>query len=144
MTAQELIDDLCSRGIQLRLSPDGRRIEGRGPLTDEDRARVRRERLWLLMLLAHRAGGDLYDPRLAFLGDAERGLTRDAIATRMEIAFDINRELSHSLIELAHKAGYLCLRGELYQPVGDFAALLLTQTVLPASALARPFPDPGR
>jgi len=123
MSPTELLQSLRARGVEVQLSPDGRRALARGASKD-DISVIRREKLWLLMLLTHEAGGDLYDPRLAFVGSAERGLTRGAIRTRMETAFDIEPSLASALIELAETAGYLRRRGELLEPVGDVAAVL--------------------
>ncbi len=132
MTGRELLSDLRSRGIALRLSEDLRHISGRGPLTDADRESIRREKLWLLMVLAHEAAEDLHDPRLAFLHQADDGLTRGAIATRMSIASDVTRELADALVDLAIEAGYLRAEGELYFPVGAPAAVLAQREALPA------------
>ena len=118
MSPTELLQSLRARGVEVQLSPDGRRA------SKDDISVIRREKLWLLMLLTHEAGGDLYDPRRAFVGSAERGLTRGAIRTRMETAFDIEPSLASALIELAETAGYLRRRGELLEPVGDVAAVL--------------------
>lgn len=131
MTPRELLADLRTRRVELRLSDDLRTVLFRGA-SDQDREAIRRGKTWLLMLLAHEAGGDLYDPRLAFLHQAERGLTRGAIATRMWIAFDVTRELADALVDLAFEAGYLRAEGELYFPVGAAAAVLREREALPA------------
>ena len=46
---------------RLRLSEDLRHISRRG-LRDGDPETIRKEKLWLLMLLAHEAGGDFNIP----------------------------------------------------------------------------------
>ena len=120
LNVRQLLSDLRSRGVEFQLSGNGQRVLFRGA-SDDDRALIRRERPWLLMLLAHEVGGDFYDPRLAFLADAELGLTRGAVATRMEIAFGISHELANALIQLAESAGFLRRRGGLVRPVGALA-----------------------
>ena len=126
MSPTEMLSDLRARGVELRLADGAARLEARGPITDNDRDRIRAERLWLLMLLAHEAGGDAYDPKLTFVASAERGLTRGAIRTRMEVAFGISRDLAEALIELAHEAGYLRKGTDgLYWPHGQTGFQLL-------------------
>ena len=122
MSPRELLSDLRARGIELRLADDVRHVLFRGA-SAEDLARIKSEKLWLLMLLAHELGADLYDPRLVFLAHAGRGLT-GAIRTRMEIAFGIDREL-------AEKAGYLQRKGDVLEPVGDVAVVLARERKLP-------------
>ena len=123
MTPRGLLDELRARGVELRLAEDCRHVLYRGAAEDDIRT-IRAEKLWLLMLLVHENGGDLYDPRIAFVASAERGLTRGAIRDRMRIAFGISDELAKALIELAETAGYLRHRGEILEPVGDVAAVL--------------------
>jgi hypothetical protein len=131
MSPRELLSDLRARGVEFRLSEDLQTVLFRGA-SDADRETIRREKLWLLMLLAHEAGGDCFDPRLAFLDQAENGLTRGAIETRMWIAFDVTRELADALVELALEAGYLRMDGELCFAVGSTAAVLREREALPA------------
>ena len=119
----ELLSDLRARGVELRLAEDGHHVLHRHT-SDEDLATIRAEKLWLVMLLAHEAGGDVYDPRLAFLVGAEGGLTRGAIRTRMGLAFGIDRELAEALIDLAESVGYLRRRGPVLEPVGKVVAVL--------------------
>ena len=93
-----------------RDSEDGRRFRPAGDvqnLPDELASALRRERLWLLMLLHHEAGGDAVDPRLAFLASADDGLTRKAIRTRLEVAFGLTRKTAEALIEVAIEHRYL-------------------------------------
>ena len=123
MSPGELLQSLRGRGVEVQLSPDGRHVLFRRASSD-DIAVIRREKLWLLMLLTHEAGGDSYDPRLAFLASAERGLSRGAIRSRMETAFGIEASLARALVELAETAGYLRRRGRVLKPVGDVAAVL--------------------
>ena len=73
------------------------------------------------MLLAHRAGGDPYDPRLAFVASAENGLIRGAIRDRMRIAFGVADELAEALIDLSIAAGHLRREGNLYRACGKTA-----------------------
>ena len=71
------------------------------------------------MALAHEAGTDVYDPRLAFVASAENGLTRGAIRTRMEVAFGIAHDLAEGLIDLAIAVNYLVPdQNGLYRAVG--------------------------
>ena len=123
MSPAELLQSLRARGVELQLSPDGRRVLARGASKD-DISVIRREKLWLLMLLTHEAGGDLYDPRLAFIASAPNGLSGGAIRTRMETAFGLEASLARALIELAETAGYLRRRGRVLEPVGDVAVVL--------------------
>ena len=121
MSPAEILSDLRARGVELQLSADGRQIRARAA-TDVDLERIRRERLWLLMLLVHHAGGDLYDPRLAFVASAENGLTRGAVRIRMEVAFGIAHDLAEALFDLAIAAGHLRSdRGGLYRACGKTA-----------------------
>lgn len=121
MSPGALLSDLRSRGVELRPSDDLRRVLFRGA-SNADRVAIAREKLWLLMLLAHELGADAYDPRLAFLASAERGLTWGAIRDRMRTAFGIDDELAEALVELAESAGYLRVAGELYHAVGDVSS----------------------
>ncbi len=54
MSPTEMLSGLRARGVELRLADGAARLEARGPTTDNDRERIRAERLWLLMLLPMR------------------------------------------------------------------------------------------
>ena len=132
MMPRELLSDLRARGVELRLAEDCRHVLHRGASAEEIE-RIRAEKVWLVMCLAHEAGADLYDPRLCFLVGADRGLTRGAICDRMRIALGIGDELAQALIELAESAGYLRQRGPVLEPVGDVSAVLAREReLLPA------------
>jgi hypothetical protein len=131
MTSRDILDSLRARGVEIRASDGFRRLMFRN-VSDEDRAFIAGHKLELLMVLAHEAGGDEYDPRLSFLVDADGGLTFDAVAGRMEAAFAIDRELTNALIDLAIEAGYLRRHGELLEPVSVVAAKPQAREVLPA------------
>ena len=86
MKPSELLDDVRRLGVDPELFEDGRRFRPVGHLQnlpDELVSALRRERLWLLMLLQCEARTDAVDPRLAFLASADDGITKSAIRTRM-------------------------------------------------------------
>jgi len=56
------------------------------------------------MALAHEAGADAHDPRLAFVASAENGLTRGTIRSRMRVAFGIAHDLAEALDALRKAA----------------------------------------
>ena len=126
MTPSEVLDDLRQRGAGLRLSPDGASIQFRGD--EADMPLIRTEKTWLLMLLHHDAGGDAVDPRLAFLASGDDGLTRNAVRTRLKIAFGLTHDAADALIDVAIKHGYL-RKGtdQLYRPHGRTAWVVSQQ-----------------
>ena len=134
MTPTELLYKVRQNGVELELSDDGRRFRAMGDLENvpgELASALRRERLWILMLLIHEAGGDAYDPRLAFVASAECGLTRGGVQTRMEVAFGISAELAAALIDIAIEANYLVTdRTGLYRAVGKTAFELANQPAM--------------
>jgi len=123
MTPSEVLADLRQRGADLRLSPDGASIQFRGD--EADTQLIRTEKTWLLMFLQHEAGGDAPDPRLAFVANAEKGLTHGAIRTRLEVAFDMSPVAADLYIELAIEQRYLRrLTDGRYQAFGKTASRL--------------------
>lgn len=107
MSTLALIDSLRARGVDLRLSKEGKHVLVPKSAKPEDVAIVKKERDWILMCLHHERGGDAPDPRLAFLVGGEKGLTRGAIETRLEIAFGTSKRMAHALVGTAMAEGYL-------------------------------------
>ncbi len=110
MSSRELLADLRSRGVELRITAVGRIIFYRGA-SDEDGELIAREKLWLLMLLTHEAGADEYgpdlpDPRLAFV-TGEKSLSTAEITARLRQAFDLGEALARAYVQLALEVGYL-------------------------------------